>query len=82
MKSYFTIVKKCIVVKYDVHSIGGESGHEDVAFLQYEIRFGAAEFIVYSEDDRIETELLLEYDSESRTDKKIKENWYRIRIED
>jgi hypothetical protein len=64
------------------YSIGGEGGHEDVAFLQYAIRFGASEFIVYSEDDRIDTKLLMEYDYEDRTDIRIKENWYRIRIED
>ena len=64
------------------YSVGGEAGHEDVAFLGYAIRFGASEFIVYSEDDRIDTKLLLEYDYEDRTDVKIKENWYRIRIED
>lgn len=64
------------------YSAGGKKGHEDVAFLQYAIRFGASEFIVYSEDENIETNLLLEYDYDQRTDVKIKENWYRIRIED
>lgn len=64
------------------YSVGGEAGHEDVAFLQYAIRFGASEFIVYSEDEWIETKLLLEYDYDQRTDVEIKENWYRIRIED
>ncbi len=64
------------------YSAGGRKGHEDVAFLQYAIRFGASEFIVYSEDEQIETNLLLEYDYDQRTDVKIKENWYRINIED
>lgn len=64
------------------YSVGGQNGHEDVAFLQYAIRFGASEFIVYSEDEQIETNLLLEYDYDQRTDVKIKENWYRINIED
>ncbi len=65
-----------------VYSVGGKKGHEDVAFLQYAIRFGASEFIVYSEDEQIETNLLLEYDYNQRSDVKMKENWYRIRIED
>ena len=64
------------------YSVGGKKGHEDVAFLQHAIRFGASEFIVYSEDEQIETNLLLEYEYDQRTDVKIKENWYRIRIED
>ena len=68
--------------KDSAYSAGGKKGHEDVAFLQYAIRFGASEFIVYSEDEQIETNLLLEYDYDQRTDVKIKENWYRIRIED
>lgn len=63
------------------YSVGGKKGDEDVAFLQYAIRFGASEFIVYSEDEEIETNLLLEYDYDQRTDVKIKENWYRINIE-
>lgn len=64
-----------------MYSVGGEPGHEDVAFLQYAIRFGASEFIVYSEDEHIDTKLSLEYEYEDRTDKKIRENWFLIRIE-
>lgn len=50
--------------------------------MQYAIRFGASELIVYSEDGRIDTKLLLEYNIEDRTNAEIKENWYRIRIEE
>lgn len=50
--------------------------------MQYAIGFGTSEFIVYSEDGRIDTKLLLEYNNEDRTDAEIKENWYRIRIEE
>ncbi|WP_349948381.1 hypothetical protein ABFV83_08080 [Lacrimispora sp. BS-2] len=82
---YQTVVDKIHrgeIEKGTAFSVGGEAGHEDVAFLQYAIRFGASEFMVYSEDDRIDTKLLMEYDYEDRTDIRIKENWYRIRIED
>lgn len=67
-------------MEFIAYSVGGEAGHEDVAFLPYAIRFVASEFTVYSEDDWIDTKLLLEYDYEDRTDIKIKENWYQIRI--
>ncbi len=84
IRNYQAIVDKIHrgeIDKGEAYSVGGPAGHEDVAFLQYEIRFGASEFIVYSEDEQIDTDLLLEYDDKDRTDKRIKENWYRIIID-